>query len=171
MVQDRTVFLRRRTGILAIIAAPFFWFCSFAFGLANQMSFFSMEEYLQQPMWTEYVPQPLGSLHLVTTVILTFVNVALLAVGIAGIIMLFTKFRPAAMFKIVLWIFGLITLDMVAYEALASVGYYLAKHRLPSHFGDTLQACAAMVGVLAAISALFWLSGRRLSHPAPLAAV
>ncbi len=154
---------RRQTGVFAIIAAPVFWVGQLFVGLANQASFFSMEEYLQQPMWTADVPALINGPLLLSTFVFGLAALGLGVAGLAGAPLLFLSFRPKLLFGFCLVIFVAVPANLVIYESLASLGYYMARHRMPEQYGGSVQVWAVTVAVLASAAFQFWRCGHRLT--------
>jgi hypothetical protein len=153
---------RRQTGLLVMSAAFVFWLLIIAIAFATQASFFSMEEYLQQPMWTEGVPWLLNLLFSATALVIGLTRLALLVVGVAGVVLLSSRLRTHGLYKFSWIVYLAITANIVVYEILAVISYSLARQRLPNNYSRTVAVAYPCIVILAGIAALVWLSGRRM---------
>lgn len=163
---------RRQTAALTIVAAGIFWFATFAVGLANQASFFSMNEYLQSPMWTDHVPWFVNIPLSISALLTGFSSLLLIGVAFVGVVLLVSRTATIALSKVATIVLAILAANVVAYEVLATIGYLLARRRLPEQYGDSLQVFGVAAGIMCALAIGVWLSGRRragVAAPAVLA--
>jgi hypothetical protein len=145
-----------------MVAAFVFWVGLLVIAFATQASFFSMEEYLNQPMWTADVPWPLDVLLGATAMVIGLSRLALFVVCIFGLLLLSTRIRPHALYKASWLVLVIITINVFAYELLALVGYAIARHRLPNGYIHTFTGAGPALAILGGLAFLVWYSGRRM---------
>jgi hypothetical protein len=155
---------RRQTGLLVMLTAGLFWLGVVMLGFAGHVSFFSTEEYLRQPMWTQDIHWIVRGPLTVTALMLGASNVGLLVVAGFGLVLLSTRFRTILLFRSSVALLTLITANALLYEAFAIIGYRMARGRPPAGYSTTLTVVGITMPLLAALSAFVWLSGRRMAR-------
>jgi hypothetical protein len=161
MKDSRDVY-RRQTGLFAMVSTGVCWVAVTMLALANQASFFSLEEYLRSPMWTEQTPTIVRIPLTVSAILLGLSNWILLINAVVCLILLASRFKTEVLSKVVVTTLIAISANIILYQALATSGYLLARHALPHGFARATQFFAIAAGITVALAFGVWWSGRRL---------
>jgi hypothetical protein len=163
-MEDRYDVCRRQTGVIVILAAGLTWAAFAIIAMANQISFFSMTEYLRSPMWTSQVPSSIKVPLTVSAIVMRLSSLLLLFAAMCGTVLLFSRIKTRVTFAVVSWLFVGVGANLLIYECLTTVGYAIARDRLPERYGESLQVFAIAESLVIAAAFVVRWSGGRLSR-------
>ena len=140
-----------------ILVAVIFFGAALISSLALQSIFFTMEDYLEEPMWTSHVPTllnaPSGVVGIVAAVAAA---IAPWLAGALGLYFLITGEGPYVVPRIGVLVVLVPLVALMLHCLLLSLGYVLVRGGMPPNSGELFMMIVVSLGVSGLLLGLLW---------------